>query len=879
MSKRILLIGLALCAAVSSAATADTRKWKTVHRVDCPTFPVGCSNTADMFSPQVAVDATGNAVAVWQVVDRGAAHILASRYNVSTLMWEASVPIDGTVGGASDAQVGMDAGGNAMIVWTQTDGVQALRRAANGTLGTITPLQAIMGHGSVPQVAVFPNGDAIAVWHQSNGTRKRIYARRYTASTNQWEPTARTVDSDLSTSDATVAQVAADTSGNALVVWQQGDTQIGANRYSAGNWLGGTTLPSASQTASVPQVVIDARGIGRAVWVGFDASPTVNRDRIWSSRFVDQWEAAVPVEDNTGPVSSGNATSPSIAVDSNSNAVVVWTQFDGAHTNAWSSRYVANRAQWEGAALIESIDGNAISPAIAMDANGNALAVWQQPTAGSVTNIYAARYTPSAILQDSWAPAALIERDDSGSAFLPRVGFATDGTAMAVWYQSNGQRVGINSNRYGGPQWSSAMDLGGGGADMLQTAADTKGNVVAVYSRQGTANPDQRTLWANRFTLGSGWSAQMPIETSLAGAAEFPQIAFDADGNAIAVWGQGAGHATGDFQIWSNTYSVAENKWGTNPKLVVSSDQNKVYFPQVAFDASTNTFVAVWTDAAAHVLLSRYSNGNWSTLPQTIGSGVVSTLGTTLQLAVDANGNALVLGNDKDATRVWAIRYRVVGGPQPLEALQTADATSADMPTMTIDANGNGVVIWNQHTAASGSYLETRSKRYNDGTWGPAQFLSTRSVAAPWDVARTVNGDALAVSMSALADAQGDEVQGSTHYSASNDQWDAPAQVPKVKVLVGDSLAILLLEDRAIASDPNGNGMLVWFQLEQSRRNMALSCWASLYVPGNGWDTPFRLDNGGRSLSPHVVTDAQGAWHAVWIELAGSGHVWARRFE
>jgi hypothetical protein len=897
MNKRsALLIGLALCAVatVSSAATADTRKWKTVHRVDCPTFPVGCSNTADMFSPQVAVDATGNAVAVWQVVDQGAAHILTSRHHRGTLSWEASVPIDGTIGGASDAQVGMDASGNAMIVWTQTDGVQARRRAADGTLGIITSLQSIAGHGSVPQLAVFANGNAIVVWHQSDGTHKRIYARKYTASTNQWEPTARTLDSDASTSDATVAQIAADTAGNALVVWQQGDTQIGANRYSVStqNWLGATTIPSLSTTASVPRLVMDARAIGLAVWVGFDAN--AGRDRIWSSRFVDQWEAAVPIEDNMGAVAVGNATAPSIAVDGNSNAVAVWTQFDGAHTNVWSSRYVSTNAQWEGAALIESLDGNAISPAITMDANGSAFAVWQQPTAGSsVTNIYAARYTPSATLQASWEPAALVEHDDGG-AFLPRLAFDTNGTAIAIWYQSDGQRFHIASNRYADMEWSAVQQIGRGTGEAPAIAMDANGNAMVVWPMIPNISGAIRGIQASRYSAGT-WSAVMTLPTAL-GAYNLPgSVAFDANGNAMAVWGEVSANSFATVGIFSSRYSASSNTWGS--RQLVGADAGQFGgVARVAFDAHANAFVALWQGSSAHpdaIWSSRYINGNWAApenvAPVDTSTGGFSPSSYPQQLAVAANGDALAIWSHGDRTgkaSLWVNRYSAnhwgVAAP-----IQSGNPTFPTNPQLSLDANGNATLVWYQNTGPNNSY-EIWAKRSAAGSWSEPQRLGPSNFTLwPPQIALEPNGDALAVCPSPSldgTDGYGVFSQNSSHYTASSNLWDGLASMPGAKALpVADSRTVRGLQ---AVSDAQGNALLVWKQEEVLGSSITWSAWANRHIVGGGWGTPFRLDTDGKvsdaggSIQPQIAIDSRGNGVATWASsFFAANEIWVRTFE
>src|SRR6185437_637235 len=75
------------------------------------------------------------------------------------------------------AQVGVDPGGNAVIVWERREGtavcclhIEAAVRFANGTLGSTAIVSAQDQDGQEPQVAIDSNSHAFAVWQeQRNG--------------------------------------------------------------------------------------------------------------------------------------------------------------------------------------------------------------------------------------------------------------------------------------------------------------------------------------------------------------------------------------------------------------------------------------------------------------------------------------------------------------------------------------------------------------------------------------------------------------------------------------------------------------------------------------------------------------------------------------
>ena len=148
-----------------------------------------------------------------------------------------------------------------------------------------------------------------------------------------------------------------------------------------------------------------------------------------------------------------------------------------------------------------------------------------------------------------WGTATLIETD-VGVAGSPQVAVDGSGNALAVWYQFDGTRNNIWANRYiAGTGWGTAtlIETYAGNATSPQVAVDGSGNALAVWRQyDGT----QFSIWANRYTAGTGWGTATLIETD-AGFAGSPQVAVDGSGNALAVWSQSDG--TRD-NIWANRF-------------------------------------------------------------------------------------------------------------------------------------------------------------------------------------------------------------------------------------------------------------------------------------------------------------------------------------
>ena len=336
-------------------------------------------------------------------------------------------------------------------------------------------------------------------------------------------------------------------------------------------------VESNAASALYPQIALDAHGNAIAVWIQLDGAG----QNVWANRYDagTGWGTAELIETDN----AGNAFYPQIALDLNGNAIAVWFQSDGTRYNIWANRYVAGTG-WGTAELIESDNaGNAFYPQIALDPNGNAISVWFQSD-GTRTNIWANRY----VAGTGWGTAELIETDNVGEAATPQIAFDQSGNAIAVWYQSDGTRTNIWANRYDASTgWGTAGLIetdNAGDALYPQITFDQSGNAIAVWNQ---SDGTRYNIWANRYVAGTGWGTAELIETDNAGNALYPQIAFDQSGTAIAVWVQSDGTTQ---NIWTNRY-IAGTGWGT--AALIETNPGYAESPQIATNTNSNA-IAVW---------------------------------------------------------------------------------------------------------------------------------------------------------------------------------------------------------------------------------------------------------------------------------------------
>jgi uncharacterized protein YbdZ (MbtH family) len=268
---------------------------------------------------------------------------------------------------------------------------------------------------------------------------------------------------------------------------------------------------------------------------------------------------------------TGRADSPQVALDASGNAFVVWKQHDGTTFNILATRYDRKKG-WDSPELLETGSGEADDPRVLFDPEGNAITVWAQSD-GKTYSIWANRFDRD----KGWGTPELIE-SGSHRADYPDVSFDPEGNAIAVWQQHDGTDFSIWANRFkrntgwGTPE---LIEKETGPAKHQQIAFDLEGNTIAVWYQH-----DVKTfnIWSNRYDIDKGWGKAELIENG-SGDAFDPKIASASNGNAIAVWIQDDGTA---YSIWANRYDRITG-WGKAE--LIETRSGDVNYPEIAFDS------------------------------------------------------------------------------------------------------------------------------------------------------------------------------------------------------------------------------------------------------------------------------------------------------
>jgi hypothetical protein len=397
--------------------------------------------------------------------------------------WLAPTDLSAVGQDAEEPQVAVDSAGDAFAVWSRSNGfhtiIQAAIRPAGGSWGSIVDLSAAGRNATEPQLAVDPAGDAVAVWSRSNGSHTIIQAASRPAGGGWSGP----MDLSAAGRNAAEPQVAIDSSGDAVAAWQRFDgiVQIvqSRSRAASGAWGATDELSEPGQDAEAPQVAVDPAGNAVAVWSRRDGSNLIVQAA--SKPAGGAWLGAIDLSEE-----GENAEAPQVAVDPTGGAVVVWSREEGADKIVQSSAKPAGGA-WLAPDDLSAAGLDAEAAQVAVDPAGNAVAVWIS-SPGPPTVIVQGAVRPAG---GAWLGPDDLSAGGLSSAEAPQVAVDPAGNAAAVWARSAGSPTVVEaSTKPAGGGWLPPVPLSelGNSAVEAQISLDPAGDGVAVWSRQNGVN-------------------------------------------------------------------------------------------------------------------------------------------------------------------------------------------------------------------------------------------------------------------------------------------------------------------------------------------------------------------------------------------------------
>ncbi len=352
------------------------------------------------FEPEVAIDAHGKAVAVWVHGSVIQATVGPTRRH----LWSTPVTISAADMTAESPQVAVDANGDAVAVWAGRKGASgnpvveaAVRPAKKGVWRAPVVLATA---AESPRIAVNARGDMIVVWETYTGPETPSLIQTVTGSATRGKWRIPVTVGHGGRFGGARPLVGINARGNAVLVWEQRhdnagtDIQASSRPAARRSWLAPVDIGSVVGQAADAQLAVNAGGRAVVVWdsstateVSVEAAAGSVARRAWAApanleRF--SRHESVPTCGVLGrvcPLLKARplpAPRPEIAIDARGDAVAMWEQAksfgDGIVRIAYRP---AGSSAWQTPVSIAA--KSASTPEVAMDARGEAIAVWQGP--------------------------------------------------------------------------------------------------------------------------------------------------------------------------------------------------------------------------------------------------------------------------------------------------------------------------------------------------------------------------------------------------------------------------------------------------------------------------------------------------------------------
>ena len=348
------------------------------------------------------------------------------------------------------------------------------------------------------------------------------------------------------------------------------------SRQPPGDWSAKTRVNSAvtDDKPTLPILSTNAAGTTTMAWSG--------RFGVFAARYspATGWQAARAIVSGTTNFNSF-ASSIRLATDTSGNSVAVWVE--ASSNQAFSSRFRVDTDAWTTPVVVSGcFRGLHQGPiAFAMNPAG------QGVMACEGADFSMPGWTVSAIAYDpiaGWSPATLLHRTTSFS----RPDVAISGTGEAFVAGADSSADGVYVSRYvPGTGWLAGESIADGSNDPFgpRVAVNDAGDAVVVWSRRL-----DDLVSGRRFTRATGWDPALAMTAHGFGTPAVLQPFIAGDGRILVTWD------SGDAVIGMRSFRPGTG-WSAEGRYAQMGHKGPVYDVVFAFNAAGNG-VAVWSEGA-----------------------------------------------------------------------------------------------------------------------------------------------------------------------------------------------------------------------------------------------------------------------------------------
>lgn len=582
---------------------------------------------------------------------------------------------------------------------------------------------------------------------------------------------------------------------------------------------------------------------------------------------------------------------PAVAMNSDGTFTVAFETFeeDGSGFGVFMERFHADGTPMEGSRVqvnTTTLDDQS-APAIASDGDGNLLIVWQSKDTGGYgifgqwfdefgEQIGGEFRVNATVAGDQTAPDVAL--DQSGRAVVAWQGQDVDGTGI---YYVRLDSIGDTS----GTELPANTLVDGDQQAPSVAAAAVDGQFVITWQGPGPVEESEEggeveasvEVFARRFNAaGVAQGSEFQVNDELQKDQILPDVAMDADGDAVIVW-QAEGQQSSGSDVFGrrmdsngNLLDDLDEEFGGDFQVNVTTTRPQ-RLPSVAMDADGN-FLVGWQsqhqDGFSWGIYGREYAANGDTLQTEFAINErVEGPQTKPGIAMNASGQALVAWLGNDSTHHPAVlghRYLVpntepdlsVGGELTLLNYAGIEETP---PAAAMNAHRESVVAWTSY-AEDGSGLGVFAQMFDDhgvplGDRFAVNDVTLGNQLAP-TVARAPSGEFVIAWESEGQDGDGYGIF-AQRYAADGAPVGSVFQVNSITE--GDQTRA------AAAMAPDGSFVITWQSVSEDG---SLDVMARRYTAdGDAEDVEFRVNHftGLDQKDPAIAMNASGQYVIAWV--------------
>jgi hypothetical protein len=609
---------------------------------------------------------------------------------------------------------------------------------------------------------------------------------------------------------------------------------------------------------------------------------------------------------------------PAIAMDADGDYVIVWASSgqDGSSYGVYAQRYNAAGAAQGGEFRVNSYTTNGqVSPAVAMDADGDFVVVWSSTSQdGSSYGVYAQRYNAAGVAQGG---EFRVNTYTTGLQRFPTVAMDVDGDFVVAWESTNqdGSGDGLYAQRYDASGVAQGSEFRvntytTGSQRSAVAEMDADGDFVVAWTSFGQEGNDDG-VYAQRYNAaGVAQGSEFRVNTYTTSNQVSPTIAMDLDGDFVIAW-QSYSQDGSDDGVYAQRYNATGAAQGSEFRVNTYTTNIQVS-PTIAMDFDGD-FVIAWQSYSQDgsdngVYAQRYNAGGAAQGSEFRVNTYTGNAQVRAAVAVDADGDFVIAwgsnGQDGSNGGIYSQQYTEFGsdnaGPIVSDVLVNnatllSNGRLASRPSsMTVafseDLNITGGTSGTNSVLNISNWTLTRNGvDITVGTVTGITFglnVATGKYEAVLTFASPLSdGDYVLSALSSIQDLAGNGLDGDANGTPGGDFSRSFRVLPALAV--GNEFRVNTYTfsnqvTAVMAMDADGDFVVVWRSLGQDGDDYGI--YAQRYnAAAVAQGTEFRVNTytvGGQQ-NPTVAMDADGHFVIAWDSFAQDGSsngVYAQRY-